>query len=267
MSTIKTLVSIGTSQSTGSWTPTAIRQSQIDQSNPTYPRIFRMDNQYVTLSVPGYIVGVSLSDLITAFIAIEPHLTWPPIITVQPVNVTVLPPASTSFTLTATSEISITYQWQKSTDAGVSWTNVTNAGVYSGATTNTLSISDTTGLNGVFYRCNVTNASGTTVSNVVSITLDPSINTQPSNVSVAAPAPASFTVSATGSTTLSYQWQRSDDGGSTWGNQTNTGVYTGATTSALNISDSTGLNGKKYRCVVTDMNGSVNSSSATLTVT
>ena len=268
MSTIKTLVSIGTSQSTASWTPTAIRACQLDQTNPTYPRIFRLDNQYVTLARPGYIVGVALSDLITAFIAIEPNLTWPPFILAStPASVTVLPPTATSFTVTVNSELSVTYQWQKSSDGGVTWANQTNTGVYSGATTATLSISSATGLNGLQFRCNVTNSRGTTTSVAATLSLDPNITTQPSNVSVAHPAPASFSVVATGKTALSYQWQLSTDSGVTWNNQANGGVYSNMTTATMNISVSTGLNGNQYRCNVTDSNGTVASSAATLTVT
>jgi hypothetical protein len=46
-----------------------------------------------------------------------------------------------------------TYQWEISTDDGETWGNVSNGGVYSGATLATLSISDNTGLDGNQYRC------------------------------------------------------------------------------------------------------------------
>jgi hypothetical protein len=78
------------------------------------------------------------------------------------------------------------------------------------------------------------------------------IGTQPANSSVTAPAAASFTVAATTNDggSLSYQWQISTDGGTTWGNVTNGGVYSGATTVTLAISNSTGLNTRRYRCLV-----------------
>ena len=41
----------------------------------------------------------------------------------------------------------------------------------------------------------------------------PGITTQPGNVSVTEPAPATFTVAATGDPTLTYQWRRNDGGG------------------------------------------------------
>lgn len=95
------------------------------------------------------------------------------------------------------------------------------------------------------------------------------IGTQPSSATVTAPAAASFTVAATvtNGATRSYQWQVKV-GAAAFTNITNGGVYSNATTATLNISNSTGLNGNQYRCVVSATGGavSVNSNSATLTV-
>lgn len=96
------------------------------------------------------------------------------------------------------------------------------------------------------------------------------IGTQPTPVSVTAPAVASFTVAATTNDggTLSYQWQVSTNGGTTFTNVSNGGVYSGATTVTLSISDSTGLDGNRYRARVTSTGGSpaVNSTAVLLTV-
>lgn len=64
-----------------------------------------------------------------------------------------------------------TYQWQLSTDSGSNWSNISDAGVYSDATTATLSISDNTGLDGNQYRC-VAGATGATsiTSNAATLT-------------------------------------------------------------------------------------------------
>jgi hypothetical protein len=93
------------------------------------------------------------------------------------------------------------------------------------------------------------------------------IGTQPANSSVTAPAAASFTVVATG-TTPTYQWQLRTGGLGSYANVSNGGVYTNATTATLNISNSTGLNGNVYRCVVTNSGGTavVKSKGALLTV-
>lgn len=92
------------------------------------------------------------------------------------------------------------------------------------------------------------------------------VGTQPSNASVTAPAASSFTVVATGAT--NYQWQLRAAAGGQYTNITNGGVYTNATTATLNISNSTGLNGNRYRCVILNSTAgsSATSTAATLTV-
>jgi hypothetical protein len=94
----------------------------------------------------------------------------------------------------------------------------------------------------------------------------PTITDQPDNDTVVEGDPASFTVAATGTGTLLYQWQEDDGGG--FANVTNGGAYSGATTATLTIDPTTlGLDGYLYRCNVTDDNGTTASSSAELTVT
>jgi len=80
----------------------------------------------------------------------------------------------------------------------------------------------------------------------------------------ASTAVASFTVSAFFSgNTITYQWQVSTDGGSTFAN------VSGATTPTLSLSGLTAAdNGKRYRCVLSATGASsVTTNSATLTVT
>lgn len=91
------------------------------------------------------------------------------------------------------------------------------------------------------------------------------ITTQPAASTVTAPAAASFTVVAAGAG--SYQWQVKV-GTAQYANVTNAGVYSGATTDTLAISDSTGLGGNKYRVVILNGAGNttVTSKQATLTV-
>lgn len=96
------------------------------------------------------------------------------------------------------------------------------------------------------------------------------IGTAPVAASVTAPAAASFVVVATASPTasLTYQWQKSTtSGGSVYANLSNAGVYTGVTTATLAISDSTGLNGYKYRVIVSSSGAtSVTTTGVALTV-
>ena len=85
--------------------------------------------------------------------------------------------------------------------------------------------------------------------------------------SVVAGTNTSFSVSATG-TGLSYQWQTSVDGGTTWTNVSNNATFSGATTGTLAItSPATTMNADLFRVVLANAAGSNTSANATLTVT
>ena len=88
----------------------------------------------------------------------------------------------------------------------------------------------------------------------------PVITTQPSNQTVAAGKTATFKVVATG-TGLTYQWQYSQDNGSTWKNKS------GATSASYSVAPKETDSGLLYHCIVTNAGGSVTSNSAKLTVT
>ena len=89
----------------------------------------------------------------------------------------------------------------------------------------------------------------------------PTITKQPEAQSVTEGETATFTVEASGTELLSYQWQQSTDNGNSWTNidSANAAEYaTGQTT--------TSMNGYQYRCMVSNSAGSVTSDAATLTV-
>jgi glucose/arabinose dehydrogenase len=84
----------------------------------------------------------------------------------------------------------------------------------------------------------------------------PQITTQPANQTVAVGQTATFSVGASGSSPLSYQWYR------------NGGAITGATSSSYTTPQNTlADNGAQFHCVVTNPFGTAASSPATLTVT
>ena len=94
---------------------------------------------------------------------------------------------------------------------------------------------------------------------------NPVITDQPDNSTVKAGQTATFTVAATGSGTVTYQWQVNT--GSGWGNVSNGGPYSGATTATLSVVTARSMTGYQYRCNVSDDDaGPVASSAATLTV-
>lgn len=86
--------------------------------------------------------------------------------------------------------------------------------------------------------------------------IPPAITSHPSNQTVSQGQPATFDVSASGSTPLSYQWQRNGTNVS----GANGGSYT---LSSTTLAD----NGARFRCVVLNAFGNATSNEATLTVT
>jgi glucose/arabinose dehydrogenase len=83
----------------------------------------------------------------------------------------------------------------------------------------------------------------------------PTITSHPSNVTVAAGQPASFTVAASGTAPLQYQWQRNGQ------------VISSATSPTLTLASTTiADNGAMFRAMVSNASGSVLSNPATLTV-
>ncbi len=89
----------------------------------------------------------------SAYLDLAITLTEPQSITSEPENLNMTGTLDGSFYLTATGT-GLTYQWQENQSSD--FVNITNGGVYSGATTNTLSISNGTGMDGYTYKCMVT---------------------------------------------------------------------------------------------------------------
>jgi hypothetical protein len=84
----------------------------------------------------------------------------------------------------------------------------------------------------------------------------PSITVQPANQSVAPGQPATFSVTATGTASLTYQWQM------------NGTAITGASAASYTTPVTTSSNsGQQFRVIVSNSEGSVTSNIATLTVT
>ena len=185
-------------------------------------------------------------------------------VSTNPVDQTVCEATNTSFTVAAAGS-GLTYQWQVSVGAGP-YNPVANGGVISGATSPTLLITGVPpSLNGNRYRCVISNGvctPGTSTGALLTVNTFPSIGTQPANVTICENAGATFSVAATtGVGTLSYQWQLSTDGGTSYSN------IAGATTSSFaQASVPVGQNGYRFRVIVTAGCGSVTSTGAVLTV-
>jgi hypothetical protein len=180
-----------------------------------------------------------------------------PAITTHPVNATICSGSNASFSVAATGS-ALTYQWQK---GGV---NVVNGGVFSGATTATLTITGASSSEAGSYTCIVSGACTPSVtSNAATLTINasPVITTQPTNSVQCQGGNLNFSVVATG-VGLTYQWYKNA------AILNNSGRVSGATTANLSISPSNSSDIATYTCVVTGTcSPAVTSNAATASIT
>ncbi|MCE9659225.1 MAG: hypothetical protein K8R60_11750 [Burkholderiales bacterium] len=172
----------------------------------------------------------------------------PPVITGQPVSLTVPAGSSASFAVAA-GPGALAYQWQRD---GVNITDAT-AAVYTIA-----SVGDA---DRGAYAVVVSNASGVATSNVAQLNVGaggtltaPTINTAPVGVAVQVGQPALLAVGASGSGPLAYRWQRN-------------GVdVAGASSPVLRIESAQAGDAGDYTVLVSNGAGTVTSTAAGLVV-
>ncbi|MBS1488536.1 MAG: autotransporter-associated beta strand repeat-containing protein, partial [Bacteroidetes bacterium] len=184
-------------------------------------------------------------------------VNMPPSITTQPVNQTVCQGSGVTFSVAGTGT-GLTYQWRK---------NTVNIG---GATSSSYSILSTVAGDAANYDVVVSGTCAPAVtSSVATLTVNvlPQITSSPSNSTICETTNTSFTVNAGSTTSPTYQWQVSTDGGATFNNVSG-GVYSGSATATLSLTGVPyGYSGYQYRAVVGGAcTPTVNSSPATLTV-
>jgi hypothetical protein len=172
-----------------------------------------------------------------------------PSITAQPTGQTVTAGQTATFSVAATGTAPMTYQWKKNGAA----ITVANSSSY---TTPSTSSSD----NGAQFSVVVSNSAGNVTSSAAMLTISaaavaPSITAQPIGQTVAAGQSATFSVTATGSAPLTYQWKKNGAAISS----ANSSSYTTPSTTSSD-------NGAPFSVVVSNSAGSVTSSVATLTV-
>ena len=212
----------------------------------------------VTSAMNGYqyrcvVTGTCTPSVISNVVTLT--ITNRPVLVTGPVNATICDGGSTTFAVSATGT-SLTYQWQINTGTG--FTNLTNTGIHSGVTTNTLAItSATNAAHGNAYRCVVTGScapSVTSSSALLFINSAPYMVSQPIDKQVCAGSNIFFSVAtaaATSANPLSYQWQVNTGTGFT--NLTNTAPYSNVTTSSMVITGATvAMNGYRYRCLISN---------------
>jgi len=139
-----------------------------------------------------------------------------------------------------------------------------NNGVVGG---NTNSYTDASLVTGDTIDCQLTSNSGCvspTTANAAQLTMTvntaPSVSSSPTNLTVCAGTPVSFSAAASGIPTPTVQWQRSADGGSNWTDLADASNSTYSATAGANN------NADQYRAVFSNVCTTTNSSAATLTV-
>src|SRR5436305_124170 len=172
-----------------------------------------------------------------------------PTITTQPVNQTVTAGQTATFTVVANGTTPMTYQWKKN---GMAISGATSSGYTTPATTS----SD----NGAQFTVVVSNVAGSSTSSAATLTVSaaavaPSITMQPANQTVTAGQTAMFSVAATGTAPLAYQWNKNNVA---IGGANSSSYATPATTSSDN--------GRQFTVIVSNAAGSATSSAAMLTV-
>ena len=185
-----------------------------------------------------------------------------PVLSTQPVDRAVPTGNSVSYTVVAVGIPStygyFYYQWQRLAAGSGTWTDLSNGGGYTGATTASLSVASNLTMSGDQFRCVVTNTAGVATSNVASLTVGsvPTITTQPvSPITISAGQSASFSVTASGTAPLAYQWARY-------------GVpVAGATSATLSITNAQSADAGAYTVDVTNAYGLGRSNVGSLTVT
>jgi hypothetical protein len=193
----------------------------------------------------------------SATLTISPPASQAPTVTSNPPNQTANSGHTVSFAAAASGTPAPGVQWQVSTDSGNTFTNV------AGATSTTLIVSATPATNGDEYRAVFTNSAGQATSQAATLTVKnfaPAIKTEPVSMRVNSGSTVTFTVVVSSDPKATVQWQRARRGSSKF---TNIG---GATTPTLSFAATTAKNGQKFRAVITNSLGTVDSSIVSLTV-
>ena len=148
------------------------------------------------------------------------------------------------------------YQWQYSAD-GVTWKNNTG----NGYNKDSMKFKVVEAFSGRKYRCEVRGKDGTVkYTRAATVLVQADITNHPQDMTMPAGSTMTLRIAATG--VKSYQWQWSADG-TTWKNCSSAGYNK----NAFSFKMTAAFNGRKYRCLVTGLDGvEVPSNAATVTI-
>jgi Immunoglobulin domain/Immunoglobulin I-set domain/Fibronectin type III domain len=181
----------------------------------------------------------------------------PPAITTQPGNQTVTVAGNATFTAAAGGAPVPALQWQVSTDAGVTWSNLTDGSNVTGSATANLTLSNVTAaMSGKEFQLLAMNSAGSATSTVATLTVNipPNITIQPASQTMSAGQHVTFSVAAVGILPQTYQWFL------------NGHLIPGATQKTLTLSNLQASNAGAYTVVITNRVGKATSGVALLSV-
>ena|GEM_PF-1166565 len=167
-----------------------------------------------------------------------------PAITKQSSNSSVCEGKSITFDVTASGSSPLTYQWYF------------NSSTINGANSNFYTVTGAALTNSGTYYCIVTNSCGNKQSNNITLTVNeaPKITANTSSASRCEGQSMTFSITATGTSPISYQWYK--NGVEVFGAKNNT-----YTINILNASDA-----GNYYCIASNLCGSAQSQTTTLTI-
>ena len=189
------------------------------------------------------VVITNVSGVVTSSVAVL--TVWvPPAISLQPSSQTNVIGTDATFSVLATGIPGVSYQWQF------------NGANIPGAIVPLLILNNVQLTNGGNYTVVATNAAGSITSSVAVLTIwaPPAIIAQPASATNIVGSTANFSLAATGTAPLSYQWQF---GGN---------IIAGATASSLSLDNVQLSSAGDYSAVVTNVAGAATSAVATLTI-
>jgi len=168
----------------------------------------------------------------------------PPAVTAQPNSQAVIAGTNVTFQVAVTGTTPLAYQW------GFNGTNLAGA---SGAS---LTLTNVQAAQAGTYTVLVSNTYGSVLSSnaILTVLVPPAITVPPSNQTAVVGTSASFTVTATGTTPLAYQWTFQG------------AKLPGATATTLLLTGLQATQAGSYAVVVTNTAGSITSAVASLTV-
>lgn len=183
-------------------------------------------------------------------VAVQQNSNPVPVIVSQPTSLATNLGATVRFAVTALGGEPLSYRWSRNGTA------LDDNASISGSHSNQLSLMASDASFAGSYSVVVSNAFGSVTSSNATLAFKtgPTITSQPSDLSVNAGTTATFVVGATSADPLAYQWRF---GGAN---------LPGATKASLSVASAQPTNAGGYQVVVSDLNGSVTSRLATLTV-